>query len=240
MVYLFDIDGTLTNPRKPMTKDFEEFFYNWMLNKKVYLVTGSDRKKVNEQVSLRIQDACSGIFCSMANELYISEKVSFERKIYENKIQFSDMLKIWLEQQIMYSEFKNKTGNHFEHRPGMLNFSVVGRNATSKERDEYEEWDKQNGERNRIATYINRKFENIEARVGGQISIDIQAKGKNKSQASQWIRENIKDKMHFFGDRCLDGGNDYDIAMDIDKIGDGSWTNVTGPDNLRSILERIG
>lgn len=239
MVYLFDIDGTLTSPRKPMTKEFEQFFYNWMLNKKVYLVTGSDRKKVNEQTSLRIQDACSGIFCSMANELYVSEQISFERKVYENKIEFPETLKSWLEQQMIYSDFKNKTGNHFEYRPGMLNFSVVGRNATPEERDEYEQWDKQNGERNRIATYINRKFKDIEARVGGQISIDIQGKGKNKSQASQWIRDNIKDKMHFFGDRCIEGGNDYDIAQDIINHGDGNVTNVTGPDNLKTILESM-
>jgi phosphomannomutase len=65
--YLFDVDGTLTPPRLSIEKDFEEFFYNWCQDKKVYLVTGSDLPKVKEQLSQRIIDSCSGLFCSMAN-----------------------------------------------------------------------------------------------------------------------------------------------------------------------------
>lgn len=72
--YLFDIDGTLTDPRQKISPEFEEFFFNWMQDRKVFLVTGSDMVKVREQLSERIIDACSGIFCSMANEFYVGSK----------------------------------------------------------------------------------------------------------------------------------------------------------------------
>ena len=239
MIYLFDIDGTLTSPRQSITREFEEYFYNWMLNKKVFLVTGSDRAKVNEQLSSRIIRASSGIFCSMANELYVIDYLD-DKLVYSNSLKLPEQLSGWLEQYLQVSEYPEKTGNHFEYRPGMLNFSTIGRNATKEQRERYYKWDMANGERNFIAGYINNKFGNeIEACVGGQISIDIQGKGKNKSQASQWIRQNIGDRMHFFGDRCEKGGNDFDIVKDITDHGDGTWTHVFEPTHLMQILRTI-
>lgn len=231
MVYLFDIDGTLTRPRQSIDKDFEEFFYNWMLNKKVYLVTGSDRKKINEQLSRRIIDCCSGIFSCMANEFYIADK-----QIYENKLNVPQTLIPWLEQQIEYTQFLEKTGNHIEQRPGMINFSVVGRNASKEQRERYELWDKTNGERLRISTYINRKFSDLEACVGGQISVDIQMKGLNKSQASKYIRENVDNHITFFGDKCDPSGNDYAIVQDLIQNRDGIYHNILNTEQLKKIL----
>ena len=44
--FLFDVDGTLTPHRQPMTDDFKHFFMKMLRNKsedeKVFLVTGSD------------------------------------------------------------------------------------------------------------------------------------------------------------------------------------------------------
>ena len=235
MIYLFDIDGTLTHPRQKITKEFQEFFIKWMDHKNVFLVTGSDLSKAKEQLGEEVLKHCAGIFCSMANELYIGNDLE-----YKNSIRLPEMLLSWLEQYLYTSEYPEKTGNHFEYRPGMLNFSVVGRNASKEQRDNYYEWDNLYGERKFIAGYINSKFEkDFEACIGGQISIDIQGKGKNKSQASKWIRKNIGDTMHFFGDRCEKGGNDYDIVKDISDNRDGSWTQVFSPDHLKTVLETI-
>tara|TARA_Y100000004_G_scaffold193680_1_gene256678 strand:- start:596 stop:739 length:144 start_codon:yes stop_codon:yes gene_type:complete len=47
MKYIFDIDGTLTPSRLKINLEFETFFLNWMKNKEVILVTGSDKRKDN-------------------------------------------------------------------------------------------------------------------------------------------------------------------------------------------------
>ena len=39
------------------------------------------------------------------------------------------------------SRWLTRTGNHIEHRPGLVNFSVVGRNARPSQRKNYYEWD---------------------------------------------------------------------------------------------------
>ena len=49
MYFLFDIDGTLTPPRQKMEGGYAMSFLSWMANKNVYLVTGSDRKKILQQ-----------------------------------------------------------------------------------------------------------------------------------------------------------------------------------------------
>jgi len=114
--------------------------------------------------------------------------------------------------------------------------------STVEERNAYYEWDKLNGERQRIADYINRTYPDMEACVGGQISIDIQNKGKNKSQASAFVRMHVSETdIIFFGDKTMVGGNDRAIVEDIIKNMDGfsGFYQVEGPEDLKTILEAI-
>ena len=61
-VYIFDVDGTLTPSRQPITDDFYNFFKSWLKNKDVFLVTGSDYEKLQEQLPKDILDNEKGIF----------------------------------------------------------------------------------------------------------------------------------------------------------------------------------
>ena len=51
--FLFDVDGTLTPHRQPMTDEFKHFFMKMLRDKgedeKVFLVTGSDKEKTIER-----------------------------------------------------------------------------------------------------------------------------------------------------------------------------------------------
>ena len=44
-VFVFDVDGTLTEPRKKIDSEFKDFMLKFIENNDVYLVTGSDRLK---------------------------------------------------------------------------------------------------------------------------------------------------------------------------------------------------
>jgi len=235
MIYMFGIDGTLTNPRQKISQEMEEFFYGWMKDKIVFLVTGSDIFKVKEQLSERVIQRCAGIFTCMGNELFIEL-----RPVYRNELKIPDTLIGWLRQQCSFSDYPVKKIVNFEFRTGMLNFSIPGRSCTKEERDDYEKWDAKNKERLRIVNYINRKHPELEACVGGQISVDIQGRGKNKSQAYNWVKERYDDPVYFFGDKCNPGGNDHDIAKEIDKASSNDYyRNVLGPDDVRGFLEEM-
>jgi phosphomannomutase len=230
--YLFDIDGTLTLPRQPINPKFEEFFFNWMQGKKVYFVTGSDLTKVYEQLTPRITQGAAGIFCSMANEFYVDGRL-----IYANELELPEKALEYLKIFFKQSQYSPKKGNNLEYRRGMLNFSIAGRDSSNEEREQYYLYDLKNNERKQVANFINANFDNLEARIGGQISIDIQNKGNNKSLASKWIRKNIGGKILFFGDKTDRDGNDYDIVKDIVHSGDGEWYSIQSPEQLQLILE---
>ena len=111
------------------------------------------------------------------------------------------------------SFFELRTGLHFEHRPGMCNFSVVGRMANTEQRKLYVKHDTGFDERNTIAQAFCTIFPDIDAKVGGETGIDIAPKGSDKSQILIDFKE--EDTIHFFGDAMNTHGNDYPLKQVI-------------------------
>ena len=207
-IFLFDIDGTLTPPRQPMEQNFASCFLQWASQNIVYLVTGSDIDKVKEQVSEEIRHACDGVFCCSANQLYCKDEL-----IYTNEFEPSVPLLLDLGHFLDLSSYNIRTGNHIERRPGVINFSIVGRNANLKQRKQYHNYDEECGERHKIVDFINSEYEELEASIGGQISVDVYRRGCNKSQAITWLNANHKNfYVIFFGDQINPVGNDYPIV----------------------------
>ena len=201
--YVFDVDGTLTPSRLKMDVEFEKFFRNWIKNKNVYLLTGSDHDKTIEQVGVNIWKEVTESHQCGGNVVFRQGDM-----IEVSKLQPSKSLLDTCKNLIDISNYSVKAGNHIEERVGLLNISVVGRNCTQKQREEYYEWDKINKEREFICQAINKMFPELEASAGGQISVDIHKFGKNKSQ----IRRKIEGDIWFFCDKTMEGGNDYPIA----------------------------
>tara|TARA_Y100000593_G_scaffold44732_1_gene85262 strand:+ start:514 stop:1239 length:726 start_codon:yes stop_codon:yes gene_type:complete len=218
-VFIFDVDGTLTPSRRTMTPEFEEFFYQWSRGKKYYLVSGSDLVKMKEQVGVLYLSRANGIFCCGGNQFYDQPG---EKLIYENKFKPPETLLTYLGFQTKISDTPVKSTNHREDRGSMLNFSVVGRDCTQEQRDEYFEWDTKTGERKKIAKEIMDGWPELDAVIGGQISIDIVPKGYDKSQVLPHIekRENA-DEYIFVGDRIEEGGNDYPLGKILEDREDG-------------------
>lgn len=174
----------------------------------VYLVTGSDKSKTIEQISEHTYNLCKRVYNCNGNDVWEGDK-----HVRANDWVLPETPHEWLSNQLFESNFPKRTGLHFEHRPGMVNFSIVGRNATKEERAEYVVWDKDTAERENIATVFNRLFPKLEAKVGGETGIDISPKGYDKSQI---IKDFCADDTTcFFGDRCDPKGNDYPLTQKV-------------------------
>jgi phosphomannomutase len=208
MIYIFDIDGTLTPSRKPMTDDFLQFFDEWSSTNTFYLVSGSDLEKMSEQVPQSILKRAAGLFCCGGNDYYRNGE-----QVYYNEFNPPIELIEYLEEQIIYSPYGIRAGNHIENRGSMVNFSIVGRDCTDTEREDYFQYDLESKEREQIAQEINYWRTDLEAVIGGQISIDIAPKGNDKSQVLKHIQsEQPNQEYCFIGDRTIKGGNDYPLA----------------------------
>ena len=208
MIYLFDIDGTLTPSRLRIDPEFEQFFLQWMKDKEVIFVTGSDKEKTIEQVGEKIWTNASRIYQSCGNAVYQGGQL-----IHKNQFDLNPELKKLLLEFVKYSDCPEQFDNHIEERIGLINFSTVGRSCPQEARDEYYDWDCRNKERETFCKIIEDKFPELEATVGGQISIDIYPKGQNKAQ----VLDDLIGPITFFGDKCEPGGNDYPIAFEMEK-----------------------
>jgi len=207
MNWIFDVDGTLTPSRRPMAKEFANWFEHFATHNAVYFVTGSDRSKTVEQIPTPIYNLAQRVYQCNGNSIYEQDRL-----IYETEWKVPD--KVWkhLESWLNRSSWGSLTGKHFDERPGFCNFSVLGRNATPAQRKEYNKWDIDQHERVSIAYEINYYFSdkyNIEAVVAGETGIDIYPKGCDKSQI---LKDFDPQSILFFGDRTSKGGNDYPLA----------------------------
>ena len=203
-VFIFDVDGTLTPSRDCMDPQFRKWFKSWAKqgSKEVYLATGSDYPKTQEQLGNDVLDLANAVFSCAGNAIYSKGVLKYQSKwtLKEPQIQ-------WLNEQLQKSLFTGKTGIHIENRIGLVNFSIVGRAADKEQRAKYVEYDKHTGERKKIAEEFNKKFSEVAvAQVAGETGIDIMEPGKDKGQIAQYFVEPLI-HVHFFGD------NDFPLGM---------------------------
>ena len=230
-IYIFDVDGTLTESRQKMNPHFAKKFINWSQDKILVLSTGSDFVKTCEQLPKNVLNLFDMIFCCMGNEL----RDNSGNIIYKNKFVPKEGFLEDIQSIVEKSKFKIKTGNHIEIRTGMVNISTVGRNADKTERLKYNLWDNRNKEREKIVNKLVKKYPEYNFSIGGEISIDVIPIGKDKGQCiDHVIKEYNPKRIEFYGDKIFPGGNDYGIVRALENSGLESfaWTNVTGPESL--------
>lgn len=233
-IFVSDMDGTLTPARSSMTPAFSEFLSSFLDHHILYIVSGSDLKKVQEQMPEHILRKVSGLYCSMGNVLYVDGE-----EVYKNKFPRDDELIKSLNQYRQQTAYPNHLfDNYIEERIGMINFSILGRDCSMQDRVEYKLWDDVHHERRTIAKELKLKFPQYEFLVGGNISIDIVPNGKNKAQVADQLREKYPtEKIIFFGDRMEPGGNDFDLAKKLLQQGNSEAIHVKGPDDTIKFLQ---
>jgi phosphomannomutase len=203
--FIFDVDGTLTPSRGIIDIHFKMFFNTFCLDNDVYLVTGSDKPKTIEQIGEDTYILCKRVYQCSGSDVWDGDT-----NILKSGWTLPDLARTFLISCEYESPFSLRTGNHIEQRSGMVNFSVVGRNATTEERAKYVEYDTVKNERINIASAFNIMFPDLQATVGGDTGIDIAPRGADKSQILRDFKED--DTIHFYGDAMFEGGNDLPLA----------------------------
>ncbi len=230
--FIFDVDGTLTPSRKKIEHEFWSFFLIFCRNNDVYLVTGSDREKTVEQVGLDIFYTAKRVYNCSGSDVYEKDK-----NVYRDDWELPKEVEMFLQDELDFSQFRIRNGNHIERRPGGVNFSILGRDSDPmKGRKEYIEWDKIHTERRFIALRIMDMFPNLTVALGGQTGVDIGPKGADKSQI---LRDFSKDdKLYFFGDMIGAGGNDHTLAKGVVERG-GKVYIINSYKDTWDILNRV-
>ena len=211
--FIFDVDGTLTPSRQRITSEFLPVFVDFISKNDVYLVTGSDRAKTLEQVTSEIYNSCKRVYNCSGSDTYEGDK-----NVYRSDWDLPWEVERFLDDELDYSQFPMRNGNHIERRPGGVNFSILGR---AKDpflgRKEYMEWNERTNERADIADRLRTNFPGLSVALGGQTGIDIGPWGSDKSQILRDFSQD--DELHFFGDRMEKGGNDHSLGEAVKEMG---------------------
>lgn len=231
VIALFDVDGTLTLPRKLVTQTMLNFLQELRKAVVVGVVGGSDLSKISEQLGKSaIVDydyvfSENGLVAHKDGELI--GNTSLKTFLGEEKLK--EFINFTLH-YIADLDIPIKRGTFIEFRSGMLNVSPIGRNCSQEERDEFEQYDKVAKVRETMVGILREKFAHLSLTfsIGGQISFDVFPKGWDKTYCLQYI-ENEFTEIHFFGDKTYKGGNDYEIFSSSKTIGH----TVTSPEDTR-------
>lgn len=237
-IVLFDVDGTLTPARLEVSDEMRELLAE--LRKKVVIgfVGGSDLAKQKEQLGSNVIDMFDFAFSENGLTAYKQGKQlasqSFINWIGNEK--YNKLVKFVL-RYLSDLDLPVRRGTFVEFRNGMINISPVGRNASTKERNDYEKFDLEHGIRKKFVEALKKEFPDfgLTYSIGGQISFDVFPTGWDKTYCLQHIEgENFKN-IHFFGDKSYKGGNDYEIYEDSRTIGHA----VKSPADTMRILKEL-
>jgi phosphomannomutase len=236
-IALFDLDGTLSLPRQKCKPEMVEFLQQLRKVATVGIVSGSDLRKINEQLGCSAFELADYVFSENGVQGYLNGdqiiSMSIAKELGEDKLK--ELINFVLH-YIADLDIPIKRGTFIEYRLGMLNFSPIGRNCSLEERLAFNEYDKIHKVRENMVKVLESLFKdrfNLQFSIGGQISIDCFIQGWDKRFCLQHFDES--DEIHFFGDRTDLGGNDYEIFQDSRTVGH----TVTGPEDTMNQCRNI-
>ena len=225
-IVLFDMDGTLTEPRKNMNPEMLASLIQLSEFCDLGIVTGSSLGYIKQQCRLLIDNVDKlhsrlDLYPCNGTQAY---KVSSKKEINcvhtcdirdELGPGFNDVVMHLLHLQVDFlSEFGKDittTGTFIQYRKSMINWCPVGRDSDHDIRSKFSELDKSKRVREAMVTRLREKnsFKNwgLEISLGGSTSIDIYPAGWDKRYVLKHVHQPDR-KIYFVGDRCTGDGND--------------------------------
>jgi phosphomannomutase len=231
---VFDVDGTITPSRDKIDPAYAEVLLELSKKVDIYFLTGSDFAKTKEQLG-DLTKVVKGSYQCAGNELWVNDELV--HSVPEFTMSNSAMLK-WCKQRLAESPFPVRTGKkHIDLRPGMMNFSIIGRGCTKKQRQQYIKYDEKTNEREQLARDFNEVFRSYSAQIAGETGIDVCEEGRDKGQVYKPLQE-VYNSIIFFGDDTQEGGNDFPFAKQIQSFPHRCF-HVSGPEETFELLEGI-
>ncbi|CAH00412.1 Sec53 [Kluyveromyces lactis] len=235
---LFDVDGTLTPARLTVSDEVRDILKRLREKVVIGFVGGSDLSKQLEQLGSDVLDQFDYAFSENGLTAYRLGKELASQSFIEwiGEEEYNKLAKFIL-QYLASIDLPKRRGTFLEFRNGMINVSPIGRNASTAERNEFEQFDKEHQVRAKFVEALKKEFAHLSLTfsIGGQISFDVFPTGWDKTYCLRHVEADGFKEIHFFGDKTYKGGNDYEIYVDDRTIGH----SVESPADTVRILKEL-
>ena len=254
-VVLFDMDGTITPPRKKITREMTRKLADLSKIAHIGIVTGSGYDYLVQQCQDMWYEIgsvpsssitllpCNGTQVykpDATGRFTASHKVDMRQELGDEVL--NTVMTCLTHIQFLHTFSKpphSLTGHFISYRDSMINWCPVGRNANNEQREEFIKFDTETGARLMAKDMIQKYLalygiENVVLALGGSTSIDIFPEGWDKTYALQHFQG--KD-CWFVGDSCGVNGNDRTIYEALKQKDQAFITS--GPEETLEIIDKI-
>ncbi len=234
-IVLFDMDGTLTEPRGPFHTELMVSFRKLIHHADIGILTGSDYNYIEDQLMKLIKFSeirfklhvlpCNGTKYYKPPKypqdgLQLISENDMTKELSDSCLRDVFRIITKMQAEACYNEIP-LTGHFISYRGSMINWCPIGRNANPEQRAKFVKYDKETGFRDKLMLALESRLSlkcpnKVEVKKGGDTSFDIYPVGWDKTYALRYF----KDKTCWFvGDRCEAGGNDYEIYEALAPVG---------------------
>ena len=218
----FDLDGTLTPSKQEIKPQLARRLLELLETYSVTVIGGGKY----EQFRIGLVEPLLSVVDdrSVPHKLFLFPTCScsfyrFNGKefyaVYEERLSAEEIQKITEVLETMIEKFdlhiEKSYGERIENRGSQVTFSMFGQEAPIEVKGV---WDPDTTKRKPLAAYVQRMLPDFEVRMGGTSSLDVTRKGIDKGYGMQKIMELFKltnKDIVFFGDKLMEGGNDYPV-----------------------------
>lgn len=254
-ILLFDVDGTLCESGKIIQSEISNILNKFNNNDtQIGIVGGGTYEKILFQLDNLIRpdyifSECGSVYHKLnknTNEYVLVNKNNL--RLEPEYVKINQLVKTSLE---FISKVNYLVSGHFiDLRNGLIYISLVGMVGTDEERENFIKLDKINNYRNNLIQILKIQAvelgleEYLDICLGGSVGIALYPKKWNKTQVLSWlnldldleINSNIQIQIHFFGDKYLPDGNDYELINSSNVIPH----RVDSPDDtLRDLINLL-
>ena len=240
-LFLFDIDGTLCEPKLEVKENMVQQIKNLSEIKDIEIacVTCNDLQNAKRELKDSFQYfndyfTENGVV-TYDKDLKIVNKQTMRELLGNEK--YETLTKFFLD-YIETIDVPFKVGNYLDERSAVINVSAVGNPVTLEQREQMRVWEKEKHPVEKMRKACEDKFGKeygLRFTKGGIKSFDVFPVGWDKTYCLKFIKDKGYDNIIFFGDNTYPGGADYDLAIN-DNITKG--ISVKGPeDTIKKINE---
>lgn len=240
----FDLDGTLAPSKSTLPKRMADLLNQLLEKFEVCVISGGKYELFQRQVLSQLTDAPEALkklhlmptsgtrylsYDAAKHDWYLEYAEDFTR---EEKAQIIKALAESMEESGYQVE--KAYGETIEDRDSQITLSTLGQEIVAELGDEgvriKEEWDPDGSKKMKIRAIAAPKLPNFEVRAAGATSIDVTKPGVDKAYGMKKLMVAAgleKADILFFGDKIMEGGNDYAVQqMGIDCIAVRSWEDT--------------
>ena len=240
----FDLDGTLTESKSPMTAEMSALVCQLLEKYYVAVISGGSfpqfQKQILSNLPTKSEEILSRLllFPTNGSALYMYKDGAWDC-LYEEKLTQEEKNKIidaW-DKALVQSGVILPTPSYgpvMEDRGTQISFSACGQQAPIAVKAT---WDPNQTERTAIREYMLPLLPEFAISFGGMTSTDVTRAGIDKAHAIEKMMEYLKvlkDDIMFIGDKLDEGGNDYPA-----KRTGVECVATTGPENTAELIKKL-